>query len=149
MAATGSFRQEMPPQGGYKPVDWKQRIPRALSGGRIMLGGSLIWGFFIAKKKLVERRYILDKRELMDSRVAIAPFLLAEQQRQEMTRFRENRDYENELMKDVDGWVTGTLFGEKVYVDDERCYFPGGQEFYAHNHWMFYYNNYYKRLSRF
>lgn len=28
---------------------------------------------------------------------------------------KRNRDYENELMKDVPGWKTGTWYGEPLY----------------------------------
>ena len=28
-----------------------------------------------------------------------------------------NREEENELMKDVPGWVTGTYYGKKLYHD--------------------------------
>ncbi|XP_033750777.1 NADH dehydrogenase [ubiquinone] 1 alpha subcomplex subunit 13-like [Pecten maximus] len=130
MAASGTFKQEMPPKGGYKPIDWQQRIPRAMSGPRMLLAASAVWGFFMAKKMYFHRMFMMDEREMNDSRVALIPFYLAERQREEMVRFRQNRDYENELMKDVDGWVTGTLFGEKVYVEDDRCYAPGGVEYF-------------------
>ncbi|XP_021357610.1 NADH dehydrogenase [ubiquinone] 1 alpha subcomplex subunit 13-like [Mizuhopecten yessoensis] len=144
-----SIKQEMPPKGGYGPIDWKQRIPRALSGTRILLGATAFWGLCVAKKLYFNEIYLSENREMSDSRTAMWPFLLAEEQRLEIRRWRENRDYENELMKDVDGWVTGTFFGEKVYVDDERCYSPSGIEFYAHNKASTYNHHFYKRLQRF
>lgn len=50
-----------------------------------------------------------------EGRQALEPLLEAEQDRLLMWQVRRNRDEENELMKDVPGWVTGTWFGQPLY----------------------------------
>ena len=46
---------------------------------------------------------------------------------------RANRDEENELMKDVPGWVTGTWYGQPVYTNlAKRFVEPNYFDFYMH-----------------
>lgn len=47
---------------------------------------------------------------------------------------RRNRDYEAELMKNVDRWEVGTYYGEPIYfLDDENQYRdPKFVEHFAH-----------------
>jgi NADH dehydrogenase (ubiquinone) 1 alpha subcomplex subunit 13 len=45
----------------------------------------------------------------------LEPLLVAERDRLMLWQMRRNRDDENELMKDVPGWVTGTWFGKPIY----------------------------------
>lgn len=48
------------------------------------------------------------------------PIIEAEQDRLLLWQLRRNRDDENELMKDVKGWQTGTWFGEPVYKTNKN-----------------------------
>ena len=50
-----------------------------------------------------------------EGRICLEPLLTAEQDRVMLWQMRRNRDEENELMKNVPGWVTGTWFGEPVF----------------------------------
>ena len=50
-----------------------------------------------------------------EGRIGLEPLLTAEQDRVLLWQMRRNRDEENELMKNVPGWVTGTWFGEPVF----------------------------------
>lgn len=45
------------------------------------------------------------------------------------------RDIENDLMKNVEGWETGTLFGEPVYhtVKEDQWVEPDVDEFWTHS----------------
>ena len=53
-----------------------------------------------------------------------------------LKRLRANRDEENELMKDVPGWKTGTLYGQPVYHNvRDRFIEPSHKEFLAHISW--------------
>ena len=47
--------------------------------------------------------------------LAITPLMLAERDREFMKQLRKNRDAEEKLMKDVEGWEVGTFYGHKVY----------------------------------
>jgi hypothetical protein len=47
---------------------------------------------------------------------------------------KELRDKENEVMKDVPGWVTGTWYGEPVYFTmGDKWWDPTQFEFFAHS----------------
>merc|ERR1711976_988356 len=72
--------------------------------------------------------------EMTDSRLALEPFMKAEQERMLLRTLRNNRDEENELMKDVPGWKTGTYLGETVF-HGQAGRFPmvRSEEIYAHN----------------
>ena len=59
----------------------------------------------------------------------------AETDRILLWQMRRNRDEENELMKDVPGWVTGTWFGENVFKSNpnlEEWIQPTPLEIYPH-----------------
>lgn len=59
----------------------------------------------------------------------------AETDRLVLWQMRRNRDEENELMKDVPGWVTGTWFGEPLYKTNpnfDKWIQPTFVETYAH-----------------
>ena len=47
--------------------------------------------------------------------LAITPLMLAERDREFLKQLRRNRDAEEKLMKDVEGWEVGTFYGHKVY----------------------------------
>merc|ERR1712025_1161780 len=102
--------------GGFDPVQWAKRPVK----GRFK--PITIWGAFITFHVLGWMSYFRFRRdrrekqiEMMDARIAVAPFQLAERDRAFLMQLRKNRDEENELMKDVPGWKTGTLWGEPVF----------------------------------
>ena len=47
--------------------------------------------------------------------LAITPLMLAERDREFLKQLRKNRDAEEKLMADVEGWEVGTFYGHKVY----------------------------------
>lgn len=70
-----------------------------------------------------------------EGRIAIEPLLDAESDRLLLWQMRRNRDEENELMKNVPGWVTGTWFGEPLYKTNPNLnewVTPTYLEVYAH-----------------
>ncbi|VDN50072.1 unnamed protein product [Dracunculus medinensis] len=47
---------------------------------------------------------------------------------------KKNRELENEIMKDVPGWKTGTWYGEPVYFTlGDKWWDPGLLEVFAHS----------------
>ena len=47
----------------------------------------------------------------------------------------QNREEENELMKDVPGWVTGTYYGQKIWNNPADMWMPlEYEDIYAHTH---------------
>ena len=70
-----------------------------------------------------------------EGRQALEPLLQAESDRLLLWQMRRNRDEENELMKDVPGWVTGTWFGEPIFKTNpnlDKWIQPTYFEAYAH-----------------
>ncbi len=70
-----------------------------------------------------------------EGRQCLEPLLIAENDRLLLWQMRRNREEENELMKDVPGWVTGTWFGEPIYKSNpnfDEWIQPSHLEVYAH-----------------
>ncbi|XP_076465816.1 NADH dehydrogenase [ubiquinone] 1 alpha subcomplex subunit 13-like [Babylonia areolata] len=133
MAPKG-YKQEMPPPGGYQDIEWAKKVAKK------KLGGIATFGLFSAFTGAMWAIYYFDRKrqrkeelEMRDARIAITPLIVAEQQRMMLKQFRANRDEENELMKDVEGWKTGTLWGEPVYNNvRDRWIWPATEEYFAH-----------------
>merc|ERR1711881_751186 len=96
------FRQDMPPEGGYREIRWS-RVFRPTK-----IGGYKQFGLFFAITGFGWGLVALDKHrrravhvEMTDARSALEPFMVAERQRMYLRHLRENRDEERELMKDV------------------------------------------------
>merc|ERR1719461_2791251 len=56
-----------------------------------------------------------EKIEANSNNLALTPLMLAERDREYLKQLRRNRDAEEKLMKDVEGWEVGTFYGHKVY----------------------------------
>lgn len=52
-----------------------------------------------------------------------------------LKQLRKNRDMEADLMKNVEGWVVGTYYGEPIYktVPEDTLMEPRLREWYIHN----------------
>lgn len=130
-----SYKQEMPPTGGYDPITW-ERIPakQLLRGYTIfgLVGAGFLVGCYFYKKAC--KRLKIVEVETNDSRIALEPIFFAERDRLYLKQIRKNRDEETELMKNVPGWETGTYYGEPIYktVPKEQWVDPLITEYYAH-----------------
>jgi len=132
--ADNAFKQDLPPKGGYAPINYK-RIPakRVLTAPLIFGGliGSMAYGRWSWDRGM--QQYNKEKVEMRSADLALEPLMLAERDREFLKQCRKNRDAEAELMKDVDGWVVGTWFGHKVYKTTGDAWVePEINEFYAH-----------------
>jgi NADH dehydrogenase (ubiquinone) 1 alpha subcomplex subunit 13 len=143
------FKQDLPPKGGYGPINWarvpgKKRMSGYAAFGIFGVVTVLAWiGYFIEEKS--KKRWIL---EMNDARLALSPLLLAEEQRSYLRQLRSNRDEENKLMKNVPGWETGKLFGEPVFHNlNNRFPVVHPEAYYAHNSWDEMFDRYYKRQT--
>ncbi|KAM9328885.1 NADH dehydrogenase [ubiquinone] 1 alpha subcomplex subunit 13 [Gastrophryne carolinensis] len=106
--AASKVKQDMPPPGGYGPVDYKRNLPRRGFSGYTMFAigiGVMIYGYWSIGKWNRERRrlYIED----LETRIALMPLLQAEQDRRVLRTLRENLEQEAIIMKDVPGWKVG------------------------------------------
>lgn len=94
--------------------------------------GTAVYGGFhaIATKKAS----ITEKFEDVDINNAMQPFLTAERDRYWLKLLKRNRDLEEEVMKDVPGWKTGTWYGEPVYFTlGDKWWDPIAYEVFAHS----------------
>ncbi|XP_029039387.1 NADH dehydrogenase [ubiquinone] 1 alpha subcomplex subunit 13 [Osmia bicornis bicornis] len=118
--------QDLPPEGGYSPIQTERIKLRRVIGGR--LGIALFYTVSIGASYL----YYLNLRdvrrseiEMRSSRLAIYPLLEAERDRALLKHMRRLRDEEADLMKNYPNWEVGTFFGEPVfYKDRPECFEP-------------------------
>lgn len=143
--AERAFKQDLPPKGGYSPIQFKRIPARQLVNGKdnilfiiwffvfkgdcshfsapILFGGFIIWQasalwWYITRTKVRTKNLRIENRGI---KLALQPMLLAERDRGYIKQLKLNRDAEEDLMKDVEGWEVGTWFGEPIYktVRDE------------------------------
>ncbi|XP_071952851.1 NADH dehydrogenase [ubiquinone] 1 alpha subcomplex subunit 13-like [Antedon mediterranea] len=115
MASSSTFRQEMPPKGGYGPIDYKRHLPkRGFSGYAMFAGCGLIMacGYFTQRMGNKKRRLL--QREDREAYLAIMPLVEVETDRDILKRLKFNQAQEALIMKDVAGWNVG----ESVYNTD-------------------------------
>ncbi|KAL0113974.1 hypothetical protein PUN28_011350 [Cardiocondyla obscurior] len=134
-ATTGKKMQDLPPKGGYGPIQIERVKLRTILGAKSTMAIFLtttVVGFYAyyENHKLVRRQQI----EKRSARMALLPTLLAERDRAVLKQMRRNRDLEAELMKDVDRWEVGTYYGEPIFFLDDENQFrdPLYWEHFAH-----------------
>ncbi|XP_003942363.1 NADH dehydrogenase [ubiquinone] 1 alpha subcomplex subunit 13 [Saimiri boliviensis] len=106
--AASKVKQDMPPVGGYGPIDYKRNLPRRGLSGYSMLAlglGTLLYGYWKIIKWNRERRRL--QIENFEARIALMPLLQAETDRRVLHMLRENLEEEAIIMKDVPGWKVG------------------------------------------
>lgn len=138
MAST-TYRQELPPPKGYEKINY-QRVPVKpawpLSVKIGIVVAIQVYGIYRFKiaKQICEDETIEEKA----GRACLIPMMLAERDRNRLKDFKRLHEYEKELMKDVPGWIPGTLWGEPVFktVGPNEYYTPIEEEVYAHSSWF-------------
>ncbi|XP_076103957.1 NADH dehydrogenase [ubiquinone] 1 alpha subcomplex subunit 13-like [Mytilus galloprovincialis] len=127
------YTQDMPPPGGYKPIQYEKLMPKQ-GNAFIKLAGLVgFTGFGVFSYYQTRKIWRLRRVEQNDARFAVEPLIAAERQRSTMMHWRKVRDEENELMKNVPHWKTGTLYGEPVFYNKlGRWVEPNFAEYYAH-----------------
>lgn len=108
--------QDLPPPGGFGKIQY-EKVPHKtfFNGKRIAVVVAISYALGITGYGMGQKVHRAERLERQSMRNAIQPFLLAERDRQLLSQMRKNRDYERELMKDVEGWEVGTLFGTPIY----------------------------------
>jgi len=122
--AEGKKMQDLPPKGGYGPIQTERMKLRTILGAKSTIAFFLtttvagVYAYYLGFKK-VRREQI----EMRSARLAIWPALLAERDRAILKQMRRNRDAEAELMKNVENWEVGTYYGEPIFfLDDANQY---------------------------
>uniref|UniRef100_A0A8C2HX47 NADH dehydrogenase [ubiquinone] 1 alpha subcomplex subunit 13 n=1 Tax=Cyprinus carpio TaxID=7962 RepID=A0A8C2HX47_CYPCA len=103
--AASKVKQDMPPTGGYGPVDYRRNLPRRGLSGYSMFGvgvGLLVFGYWRLFRWNRERRRL--HIEELEARVALLPLLQAEHDRRTLRMLRENLEEEAVIMRDVPDW---------------------------------------------
>ncbi|XP_007994116.3 NADH dehydrogenase [ubiquinone] 1 alpha subcomplex subunit 13 [Chlorocebus sabaeus] len=101
-------KQDMPPPGGYGPIDYKRNLPRRGLSGYSLLAigiGTLLYGHWSMMKWNRERRRL--QIEDFEARIALMPLFQAETDRRTLQMLRENLEEEAIIMKDVPDWKVG------------------------------------------
>ncbi|CAH1725268.1 NADH dehydrogenase [ubiquinone] 1 alpha subcomplex subunit 13 [Aphis gossypii] len=135
MATAERVKQDMPPKGGYRKINFARVFPKPFASSRALVGTYIVctgvgWYFYLLNDRLVDKYQV----ESRSSIIALTPLLDAEADREYLKQLRRNRDAEEKLMENVKGWKTGTLYGEPVYktVGKDKLIEPGLNEYYAH-----------------
>lgn len=135
MPAASRYVQDMPPEGGYNPINVK-RVPlkpmlnaKWLIGGYLAITGAALYVFYLTEKEIIR-----DQVEMRSCRNVMLPVLIAERDRRYLKQLRRNRDDEAKLMANVPGWVVGTWYGEPIYKTRPKTEWndPIMEEFYGH-----------------
>ncbi|CAI9623638.1 unnamed protein product [Staurois parvus] len=106
--AASKVKQDMPPSGGYGPVDYKRNLPRRGFSGYTMFAlgiGAMIYGYWKVGTWNRERRRLYI--EELETRIALMPLMQAEIDRRVLRTLRRNLEEEAIIMKDVPGWKVG------------------------------------------
>ncbi|RZB40890.1 NADH dehydrogenase [ubiquinone] 1 alpha subcomplex subunit 13 [Asbolus verrucosus] len=138
MATASAKKQDLPPPGGYRPINFK-RVPAktyfsgwAIFGGYLGMTAGAAYLYYLTCKKIHK-----EDIEMRSGRFAIFPLLLAERDREYLKQLRRNRDEEAKLMANVEGWEVGTYYGEPLYhnAPKDHLHEPTMQGYYIHADW--------------
>ena len=118
MATAGGvpYKQDLPPKGGYAPINYKRIPAKSVLNAPLIYGGlfaSMAYGVYQYKRGM--KQVFKEEIEMKSASLAITPLMLAERDREYLKQLRRNRDAEEKLMADVEGWEVGTFYGHKVY----------------------------------
>lgn len=148
MPVTGRL-QDLPPDGGYKPFNYKRVPLKPFLNAKLLIGGYI--GISTAAMYVYQLTATELKRqdiEMRSSRNVVIPILLAERDREYLKQIRRNRDDEAELMKNVPGWEVGTWYGEPIYKTRPKneWFDPCIQEFYGHTANKYFFKRVHQKL---
>ncbi|XP_003738994.1 NADH dehydrogenase [ubiquinone] 1 alpha subcomplex subunit 13 [Galendromus occidentalis] len=133
--AQAAFRQDMPPEGGYKALNFK-RVP-----GQKYFTNRFLFTYFGAMSiiswigyRAGFHRYRHMKLDNADRDVALTPFMLAERDRAYMKHLRRMHEEEKVVMKDVPNWKIGHHYNLPIYntLPEDYHLDPSIEELFAH-----------------
>ncbi|KAF4970964.1 hypothetical protein FSARC_2067 [Fusarium sarcochroum] len=93
--------QDMPPRGGYEPVQYKRNLPaKGFRPGILLLGMGAVMGYGWYKLIHGMREANELGREKMWARINLIPLLQAEEDRDQVRRYLADQKREKELLGD-------------------------------------------------
>merc|ERR1711874_81684 len=130
-----AYKQDLPPKGGYEPFNYHRIPARKMYTAPLLFGGFILWEIWAHWRYRRGRRLLqADETEERSTPFALEPLMLAERDRIFIKQLKQNRDYEEKLMKDVKGWEVGTYYGIPLYNDVKNQYpIVPWQEYYTHS----------------
>eukprot|EP00117_Sycon_ciliatum_P005976 scpid94440/ scgid9706/ NADH dehydrogenase [ubiquinone] 1 alpha subcomplex subunit 13; Cell death regulatory protein GRIM-19; Complex I-B16.6; Gene associated with retinoic and interferon-induced mortality 19 protein; NADH-ubiquinone oxidoreductase B16.6 subunit len=105
MATT--YRQDMPPKGGFGDITWKRISVSKIFGWKgwaFLVGFHAVNGYIFMKHRAYYKEMEWVKK---DARTALLPVLMAESDRVKLRRAKHNEEAEAAIMADEPGWVPG------------------------------------------
>lgn len=100
--------QDMPPPGGYPSLTFeKATVARGPPGWAIWLGAMCTVAFGFYRVGMGNRERNAAKKEKREARMAIVPYLQAEEDVKLHARYLSNLEDEATIMKGVKGWEVG------------------------------------------
>ena len=104
----GTPIQDMPPKGGFKPINYKRAIPNNGPGPIVLFGGALLavtYGFYCIGQNNVRNSKNASEQRL--ARSNIVSFLQAEEDKRYVKWLENDLKEEKEIMSNVRGWKAG------------------------------------------
>ncbi|XP_076234603.1 NADH dehydrogenase (ubiquinone) B16.6 subunit [Calliopsis andreniformis] len=136
--------QDLPPKGGYAPIQIERIQLRTIIGGRLGIGLFLLSSatgcyLYFLRYKQVKKHQV----EMRSSRLAIQPLLQAERDRALLKQLIIGQKEEADLMKVIPTWEVGTFFGEPIYHTKPKDEFrePDFEELVIHSDPKSYYQH--------
>ena len=102
------YVQDLPPPGGYKPLDFSKRLPGPRMSGLgifTVVGVMITYGFYTVFQGNNKRREL--KAEKRYVRASLLPFLQAEEDARYLRERAYSIELERRIMRDVPGWEVG------------------------------------------
>merc|ERR1711993_146102 len=115
-AKARSYKQDLPPKGGYAPITFKRIPAQQIMKDRWWMAAFVVYqtGALIYMKHAMkqEQKLRIEERSI---ELALQPLLLAERDRGLLKFLKKQRDAEEDLFSDVPDWEVGTFYGTPVY----------------------------------
>ncbi|KAK8804837.1 NADH dehydrogenase [Blastocystis sp. subtype 4] len=111
------FVQDLPPKGGYPMATLKRNLPIRVSGATMWLVGTVTIGLGLWRMMYGIRKLNEMDQERFNTRLAIAPYLQAEEDIRYCKVEEKNLKNEAEVMKDIPGWEVGkSVYNSRKWV---------------------------------
>ena len=109
--------QDLPPKGGYEPVQYRRNLPVRGFRPVVYVAGVVVtcaYGLYVAMAGVKEQRELA--REKIWARIHLLPVLQAESDRDSVRRVWAAEKREEMLMSEVKGWRLGSVYNSDRFI---------------------------------
>jgi NADH dehydrogenase (ubiquinone) 1 alpha subcomplex subunit 13 len=102
------YVQDLPPPGGYKPLDFSKQVPGPRMRGATLIAlvtAAVTFGFYKVIESNNKKRELQEERRFV--RATLLPFLQAEEDARYLRQQAHLLDVERRIMQGVPGWEVG------------------------------------------